>query len=413
MKKITFAILGLGNRGGVYARTLQLFSEQAEVVAVAESRRASVEAANSYLKLPPDRLFSTAEELLQQPKLADVMIVATQDAQHRDHALQALNRGYDLLLEKPIATDPEAVRQIEETAHRLGRKVVVAHVLRYSPFYKKVKQLLEEGAVGRILNLEAAEHVDCRHMAHSYVRGSWRRKADSCPIILAKCSHDMDLILWLTGKKCLSVSSIGSLDYFTKENMPEGAPYRCAEGCPAEDCPFHAQRYYLSRIPGWPTNHMHPVTTEENISRILDTTSYGVCVFQLDNDVPDHQLVQLQLADQVTVSFSLNAMHTRGTRTIRIGGTAGELWGDMAEKKIYVQKHGGEVECIEITTDNSGHGGGDAGLVRDMMTYFRGEEISAAVTTIGRSSESHYVAFAAEASRMLGGEKINMDTFIK
>lgn len=413
MKKITFAILGLGNRGGVYARTLQMFPEQAEVVAVAEARKHCIEAVNSYLKLPENRMFQTAEELLQQPKLADVLVVATQDAQHRDHACKALQLGYDLLLEKPIATDPEAVREIERIANRLGRKVVVAHVLRYSPFYKKVKQLLDQGAVGRILNLEAAEHVDCRHMAHSYVRGSWRRKDASSPIILAKCSHDMDLILWLTGKKCLSVSSIGSLDYFTKENMPEGAPYRCADGCPAKDCPFHAQRYYLSRIPGWPTNHMHPVTTEENISHILNTTRYGVCVFQQDNDVPDHQLVQLAMEDHVTAAFSLNAMHTRGTRTIRVGGTAGELWGDMNDKKIYVQKHGGEVECFEITTDNSGHGGGDAGLVHDMMSYFRGEEISNSITTIGRSSESHYVAFAAEESRLLGGEKINMDTFIE
>lgn len=415
MKKVTFAIMGLGNRGGVYARQLQQFPDQMEVTAIADTRQSCLDTANSYLQLPPDRLFQSAEALLEQPKLADVMIVATQDAQHKEHAVRAMALGYDLLLEKPISNQPEEVKQITQMAMQLGRKVVVAHAMRYTPFYRKVKALLDEGAVGRILNVEAAEFVSCYHMAHAYVRGNWRRKDESSPIILAKCSHDMDLILWLTGKKCLSVSSVGSLDYFTKDNMPAGAPERCADGCPAEDCPYHAQRFYLSRVPGWPTNNMHPAPTQENIREILDTTRYGICVFRQDNDVVDHQQVLLQLEDNVTVSFSVNALHTRSTRTIRIGGTAGELWGDLSEKKLHLQKHGQSVEIFDLTDEfaGSGHQGGDAGLVTDMLEYFGGNTNMPSITTIDRSAESHYVAFAAEQSRLLGGERIDMKEFMK
>ena len=407
MKKLTFAVMGLGNRGSVYSRALQNFKEYAEIVAIADPRRNCLDTANAYLALPEDRLFTSAENLLSQPKLADVMIVATQDAQHRDHAIAAMEKGYDLLLEKPISTNLEEVQQIKAAADRLGRRVILAHVLRYTAFYRKVKQLLEEGAVGRVLNLEAAEHVSCFHMAHAYVRGHWRRKADSSPIILAKCSHDLDLIYWLTGKRCKAVSSIGSLDYFTKENMPEGAPIRCADGCPAADtCPYHAQTFYLSHIPGWPTKNMHPAPTEENIREILDTTRYGVCVFRQDNDVVDHQQVQMLLEDNVTVSFSLNGFHTQGTRTIRINGTTGELWGDLNSKTIYLQPHGGEITTIEVDAVSTGHAGGDEGLVEDMVAYFRGEPCSNSISTLDQSVESHYMAFAAEESRTQGGKQI-------
>ena len=409
MKKTTFAVMGLGNRGRCYVTNLLEFPEKMEITAIADPRESCRETYNAMLHLPEDRVFHSGEELLAQPKLADVMVICTQDRQHKDHAIAAMERGYDLLLEKPISNKLEDVRQIAEAANRLGRKVLVCHVLRYTPFYRTVKRLLDQGAVGRILNVEAAEHVSCWHMAHAYVRGQWRRKDESSPIILAKCCHDMDIILWLTGKKPLSVTSIGSLDYFCKENMPQGAPLRCTDGCPAEaTCPYHSVNFYLPRIPAWPTNNMLPNPNEENIRQLLDTTRYGICVFQQDNDVVDHQQVQIQLSDSVTASFSLNALHTRSTRTIRIGGTKGELWGDMKDQKVYWQPHGGEAECIEIGGDMAGHGGGDKGLVADAIDYFSGKTDIPGITTLDDSAASHYLAFAAEESRLLEGQKIQL-----
>lgn len=415
MKKITFAILGMGNRGGVFARNLKQYTEQVEITAIADPWQSCLDTANGYLHLPEDRLFHSAEELLAQPKLADVMVVATQDAQHRDHAIAAMEKGYDLILEKPISNKLEEVKEIEETALRLGRKIVVGHELRFTTFYRKVKELLDSGAVGRILHLEAAEYVSCLHMAHAYVRGHWRRKDESSPIILAKCSHDMDLILWLTGKKCLSVTSVGSLDYFNKDNMPKGAPERCTDGCPAADtCIYHSLNFYLPRIPKWPTCNMHPAPNEENIREIIDTTRYGRCVFRMDNDVVDHQAVQMLLEDNITVTFNMNAFHTRATRTIRVGGTEGELWGDLNDQKLYLQKHGQPLQELDLSEEvgTGGHQGGDPALVKAAVAYFGGDENIPSLTTIERSAESHYVAFAAEESRLHCGEKVTMKDFM-
>lgn len=418
MKKVTFAILGVGNRGFVYAAQQKNLQVQMEVTAIADIRQSCLDAANEIVKLPEDRIFHSADELLAQPKLAQVMAICTQDAQHKDHAIRAMELGYDLLLEKPIANNLEDIRAIEQKAKELGRTVVICHVLRFAPFYNRIKELLDSGAIGRIMHVDASECVSYSHMAHAYVRGHWRRKDESSPMILAKCSHDMDLILWLTGKKCLRLSSFGGLDYFNAANCPEGAPERCEDGCPAKDCPFHAINFYMPRIPNWPTNIMHPAPTEENILEILRTTRYGKCVFKQDNDVVDHQTINMLLEDGVTVTFSMTGFHSRTNRTISIGGTEGEIWGDIASKKIYWQRYGKERQVIdvsdEVAANGSGHDGGDRGLMEEVVRFFGDPECkSTSITTLERSTESHYVAFAAEESRLNGGKPIQMEDFIR
>ena len=415
MKKVTFAILGMGNRGTAYARNILKYPEQSEIVAMADNRRVRLDAANKYLNLPEERLFADAESILAQPKMADIMIIATQDSQHRDHAIRAMELGYDLLLEKPISNKLEDIRVIAEVAKNLGRTVFVCHVLRYTPFYTQIKKLLQDGTIGRIESVEASEHVGYYHYAHSYVRGNWHKESDSSPMILAKCCHDMDILLWLIDKDCKKITSFGSLDYFTSENEPEGATERCKE-CQL-DCPFHAQRFYLSRIPGWPSNILNPEPTEENILETLDQTDYGKCVYKMNNDVVDHQVCTMLFEDGVTASFQMVGFTNKQDRHIRIHGTEGEIWGTMGQKKIYWQRYNKELHEIDLNTmgfDFTGHGGGDQGIIYDVIRYMRGENFdTTSVTLIERSVESHYMAFAAEKSRVEGGQVVSMEQFKK
>lgn len=409
MKKVTFAIIGAGNRGTRYAYVQLKYPEEMQVVAVADPRRERLEHLKKTLDLPEEALFDGADSLLAEPKCADVLIIATQDAQHRDHAIRAMEKGYDLLLEKPIAATLEDCRAINEAAKKYKRRVIICHVLRYTVFYQTVKELIASGKIGRVESIQASEQVGYYHYAHSYVRGNWHNLSASSPMILAKCCHDMDLFLWLSGKSCKSVSSYGSLDYFTRANCPEGAPERCMDGC-REDCPFHAVRFYLSRIPGWPANVLQPEPTEANILETLRATDYGKCVFQMDNDVVDHQVVNLLLEDGVTVNFTMCGFTNKMTREIRVMGTEGEIWGDFKNKKVYWQRFGkeeNEIDLTALTDDFTGHGGGDARLIYDVIRVTRGDRFDqSAITTLDRSVESHYVAFAAEQSRLLGGETV-------
>ena len=415
MKKVTFAILGMGNRGTAYASKLLKYPEEAQVVAMADNRRVRLDAANKYLHLSEDMLFDSADSILAQPKLADYMIIATQDAQHKEHALKAMELGYDLLLEKPISNKLDDIVEISNAAQAMGRKVFICHVLRYTVFYQQVKRLIDEGIVGKLISIEANEQVGFHHYCHSYVRGNWHNEAASSPMILAKCSHDMDILLWLTGKKCLKLSSFGCLTHFKKENCPEGAADRCVD-C-ALDCPAHANRYYASRLPGWPTNILHPEPTLENINEVLANSNYGRCVYKMDNDVVDHQTVNFQFEDDITVSFQMIGFTNKQTREIRVMGTQGEIWGDFKSLELHWQRFGGEVQTVDLRalcSDFTGHGGGDERLVYDVVRVTRGDDFdTTSMTTVDRSAESHYLAFAAEHSRVLGGQLVDVEEFKK
>ena len=414
MKKVTFAIMGVGNRGMAYAQKQRKYPQDMEITAIADPRPVRLEAANQFLKLPEERLFHSAEELLQQERLADVMIVATQDSQHHEHAIAALKKGYHLLLEKPISNNLQACREIAAAAKQYDRKVVVCHVLRYTVFYQQIKKLIDAGVIGDVMNLHMVEMVGYYHIAHSFVRGNWHKAAESSPMILAKCCHDMDLLLWLSGKRAKAVSSFGALTHFTRENCPEGAKERCTDGCQV-DCPYNAPNFYLSRIPGWPANILHPEPTRENILEALRTTDYGRCVYKMDNDVVDHQSLAIQLEDDVTVSFTMSGFSYHQDREINIMGTKGNIWGRFRDNKLYVGVYGKEVREIDVSKlcdDFSGHGGGDGRIIYDTICLIRGDDFDdASITTIERSLESHELAFAAEASRVRGGERISMDMF--
>ena len=414
MKRVTFAILGMGDRGTVYAAKVLRFPEQAEVTAMADLRQEQLDSANKYLNLPQERIFHSAKDLLAQPKLADIMVIATQDQQHCEHAIAAMEAGYDLLLEKPIANRLEDVVKIAKTAKQLGRRVLVCHVLRYTVFYKEIRRLINEGKIGAVQLVEASESVGYFHQAHSFVRGSWHNSLQSSPMILAKCCHDMDILPWVIGKKCLKLNSFGSLSYFKEENAPEGSTERCFD-CKVENCPYHAPTFYVSRIPGWPANVLCTEPTEEKILQALRETDYGRCVFRMDNDVVDHQTVHMLMEDGVTVIFRMCGFNNLQTREIRVLGTEGELWGHSKNKELCYQRWGEEpvkIDLFALCSDFTGHGGGDEGIIRDAIRLYRGEDFdTSSITYLEDSVDSHYMAFAAEKSRVEGGQLINLQEF--
>ena len=428
MKKITIAIAGLGSRGlETYARCLEQYGERAELVAIADIRADRVQVASERYHIPAEMCFDSVQAMLSVPKLADVLFICTPDHLHYQPAIDALNRGYHLLLEKPAARTVAECRHIAQLAEEKNLHVVVCHVLRYTVFYQTLRQLLLDGRVGEIMNVDAIERVAYWHQAHSFVRGNWHVAADTTPMILAKCCHDLDMILWLTGKRCERVSSFGHLTHFTEANLPEGAPERCGDDCPqADTCPYNARRYYLDMFrkngDSWPVNVVAPEPTEEKILAALDAgeneagCDYGRCVYRMNNDVVDHQSVMLQLTDDVTVSFTMTAFTATGGRCMRICGTGGEIWADMERNLIRVHSFGQaaeEIDVTKLTSDFSGHGGGDVRMVADFLDLLEGGGQSDALTTIARSVESHYAALAAEESRLRRGEVIALDAFVQ
>ncbi len=420
---ITFAICGCGSRGlEAYAPYQKRHPEQMKIVAGADTRPERLRLLREQYGVPEEMCFASDEALLSRPRLADVLIVATQDRQHVPTALKALDLGYHVLLEKPISPELDECLQLQEKAHETGRIVVVCHVLRYTRFYASLEALLRQGAVGKIESIDAMEHVGYWHYAHSFVRGNWRRKDETSPMILAKSCHDMDILRWLAGERCLKVQSFGSLDYFNAAHAPEGAADRCLNaGACREKCPYDAEKLYitgkdcsLSRTRGgWPSNVLVSEPTEEKIMDALRTGPYGRCVFHCDNDVVDHQTVNLEFAGNIHATFTMTAFTDKVYRTIKVAGTQGIVEGDTISNKLSLRRFGEEEQIIDLTTPPgslSGHGGGDSGIMDQLCDLIRSGGTEG-LTSVDASVESHVMALAAEASRLRGGQTIDLDAF--
>lgn len=413
---LTVAVVGCGSRGQqTYSQILMGMQDKVRIVAAADILPEKLAGMRQLCGLTEEQCYASAEEMFKQPKLADLALICTQDGQHYEHAKAALNCGYHLLLEKPITPHADECKELAALADKKGLNVAVCHVLRYTPFYQKVKEILESGVIGDVVTVRGLEQVCYWHQAHSFVRGNWRREDESSCMILAKCCHDMDIILWLLGTKCVKVSSFGSLKHFRADQAPEGAAMRCVD-CPVKDCPYNAVDFYLPRFRRqgdcWPQNVVAFQPTEEKLMTALKEGPYGRCVYHCDNDVVDHQVVMMEMEDGATVSYTMSAFTGHGGRQLHIMGTRGEIIGDMEAMTIRLWIFGREPEDIDVrklAQDFSGHGGGDARLVREYVEFLRGEcPMTRTMTSIGRSVESHLVALAAEESRKQGGVPIRL-----
>ena len=414
-EKMKVAIVGLGSRGlQVYAPIIEQNAEKMELVAVADILEERVREAKERYHLKEENCFHSAKELLEAERLADVMFICTQDREHVEQAVAAIKKGYHILLEKPVSPNVQECDLLLKTAEQYQRKVCVCHVLRYTPFYSKIKQMLSDGAVGRVMNIQAREDVGFFHQAHSFVRGNWRDADETSPMILAKCCHDMDILVWLADSGCEQVSSFGDLSWFREENAPKGAAAYCLSGCAAkETCPYDAEKIYIfdkstgvRHGAGWPANTfvLHP--DEDSVREALKDGPYGRCVYHCDNNVVDHQVVNLKMKNGITVTFSMCAFSATCNRTIKIMGTMGQIEGDMGKNMIYYTPFGKETEEIDLTKltdDFSGHGGGDVRMVQQVCDYIMEGTKSPSITELAVSLESHYIALAAERSRLQNG----------
>lgn len=410
MEKIKAILIGAGIRGKTYVDFgKREHDDRFSLVAVAEPDAGRREAVRREHGLAEADCFTDWRALLTGEKRADVAIIATQDRQHFEPAMKALEMGYHLLLEKPMSVTPEECVKIAALAEQKGLQVLVCHVLRFTPFFRRLKQLIDDGAVGEVVNIVHVEAVGDRHYSHSYARGNWNRLEKSSPMILAKSCHDLDILQWLVGKKCTRVQSFGSLRHFTRDNCPEGAPHRCIEGCPhAATCPYDAVRIYLKdkTYVRHATGNFDP--SDEDILRALRESDYGVCVYQSDNDVVDHQTVNLEFEDGVLASFTMSAFN-EGGRFIRVMGTRGELTAYMNGETVrhfdFLSRTVREVPILNAELDETifgGHGGGDRGIISALVEILCGEYRGNAHSDIRTCAENHLIAFAAEESRVTG-----------
>ena len=422
MKPVTMVIVGAGSRGRAYARYALDHPEQFQIVAVAEPREEYRLHLAEQHNIRPDRVYSDWQVLRKCKKVADAVAICTQDDLHKEPAVALAEKGYHLLLEKPMSVSPDDCQTIVEAVKAHKVMLSVCHVLRYSPYTTRLKNLLDSGVIGDICSIQHLEPVGYWHQAHAFVRGNWAKEAASAPMLMSKACHDLDWLRYLAGKPCQQISSFGQLSHFRQEQKPTGSSDRCLDCRLSETCPYSAQNIYLynvykprvgdntterlfigGSVKQWPWDVLTPEPSYETIIEALRTGPYGRCVYACDNDVVDHQVVNMQFEGGMTASFTMTAFTPMTDRKTRIFGSRGRIEGDG--RKLYWYDFLSRTETVYDThafAGNSaagGHAGGDEALMKAFVAAVANNDPSYILSGPDETMESHQMVFAAEQAR--------------
>lgn len=409
--RLRAVLVGAGSRGhGVFGRWALDHADDVVIVAVAEPDPGRRDRFGDAHAIPEQDRFADAAALAAARLDATAAIIASPDRCHAADAIQMLEAGYDVLLEKPLAVNVGELALLVRRARAAPGRLSVAHVLRYTPFFQAVHDVVSSGRLGDIVSVVHGETIAWWHMAHSYVRGNWAVAETSAPLILAKCCHDLDILTWNLPAPVTRVASSGGLHHFHPEHAPPGATPRCTDGCPVTDCIFDARRIYLAPdTEPWLIEALTDDTDAEASRRALETGPYGRCVYHAGSNVVDHQVVAMERADGTTTTLRFSGHGDAGARTMRYDGTLATLRGIFgATASLEIRGHGGAIETIEVAPADSGHGGGDDGIMRAFVS--RARDRRPLPTDIESALESHLLAFAAEEAR-LGGRVVDMELF--
>lgn len=432
-KPITAIIVGAGHRAFVYSELAKTNPEMLKIVGVADPNPVRRKKAREHFGFGEDMCFESAQALAEKGKLADAVINGTMDEQHLETAVPLLNAGYDMLLEKPFAPNEKEMREIVECARKNHSKVMICHVLRYTPFYYSIKERIVNGEIGDIINIQTTEHVSYHHLSTSYVRGKWAN-SDKChtSMLLAKCCHDLDIMMWMMSEtKPTQISSFGNRFQFKAENAPKGAGTICMKDCPLVDsCVYSTKRLYIDHPDRWAfyvwdaLEDIENPSIEDKIALMKSDNPYARCIYKCDNNVVDHQSVLVNFESGATGTHNMVGGSAEPRRNIHIIGTKGEIFGNFEESKFTVLKinpspdaHNEECDVEEVDLKVSGdmvgayggHGGGDERLAADFVKFIRGEKPSLACTSIFDSVAGHLSVYLADNSRENNGEPMTVE----
>ncbi|MFM8372063.1 MAG: Gfo/Idh/MocA family oxidoreductase [Bacteroidota bacterium] len=402
-KPVTVVTIGAGSRGNVYGNYSLSYPDEMDIVGVAEPIQIRNDRYTQKHNISEENRFKTWEDVFKRPKFADAVLVTTPDNLHYGPCMAALKAGYDVLLEKPISPSEKECRDILELSRKTGRIVAVCHVLRYAPYFVKLREIIQSGAIGELMSIQHLEPIEHIHMSHSYVRGNWHDRNATTPIILAKSCHDLDILRWIVGKPCEQIVAMGSLKWFRKENAPAGSTDRCMDGCAVEStCPYSAMKiYYRERGRTYVFDMPEDKSLHgDYILEKLRTTNYGRCVYKMDNNQEDHYISSIQFQNGVTASFSMEAFTSYEGRRTRVMGSMGDIVGDM--ETFTVTDFRTKKSTVYDNSSGDGHGGGDWKLVRDWLQAVSQKNPALLSSTIDASIESHIMGFMAEKSRKTG-----------
>lgn len=415
MKQIKAVVVGFGDRGSVYSSYSLEHPEELQIIGVVDPNPSRLMMAKEIYHLNDNQLFTDLDECLKANLPCDIYINGTMDQLHYEVLTKLIKTKKAVLTEKPIVAKKEELLELERLAKENNNQIFVGHVLRYTPFYKRIKQLILDGEIGEIRSMELAEHVGFAHYAGSFIRGRWNNEEEcGSTFLLAKSCHDIDIMCWLNNNaKPHYVSSFGGRYYFKEENAPVGSTDKC-HMCPYEQtCYYSALNCYVKANFSSEQTRLDRVNkTEDEIKEQLKDTIFDQCVYKVQkSNLVDRQVVTVEFDNGSVCSFTLVGGTPEPCRTITVIGTKGEISGKLEEGIIYLKKeklHTTEpsVRTIDVNAElhndsrMPGHSGGDYEIMKSIVQYMNGDTKMITITKLFDSINGHICVYAADEARL-------------
>lgn len=395
---VRLVVVGAGNRARKYLKYAEENPGKIQVVGVVDPNPVRREKIASRFGIPSRNVVSGLEEARQIFSDADAALITTPEHLHHKGAMMAIGEGCHVLIEKPVAITVGEAEEIMEAARKNNVVAGVCHVLRYHPYFEKIKGIIASGELGKVVSVSHRVKVGIDRACHTFVRGIWGESSSTSPLVISKCCHDIDLMHWFVGKPVVRVSSFGSCGWFGAVNAPEGSAKRCIDCSIEKRCAYSAVDLYRRRGE-WTANFDVPEgsTLEEEVERELKDGRFGRCVYHCDNDVADRQVVALEFEDGTVGVISLDLFTKEDNRETRICLTGGEIYGD--EKSIEIIPLKGKRRRYEFDDNMPFHSGADIAIMEDFVTAIcdRSHKMRAPIEC---AVESQRVCCDAEHSRL-------------
>ena len=393
MEKVKLAIIGTGLRGAyTYAPLIAKYKDKCEIVAFVENKKGRRDLFLEKYPVDKDMVFDNLNDFIAHDKLADAVIISHYDLLHYDTAQVLLVKGYDVLVETPVANSLDGFVHLKEySLKNKDRLFMVAYNNRYSSFYTKLKEIVDDKKLGDLINISYNVDIGYQNFVHNYVRGNWRITSDTATIMLTNSCQDIDMMINLSKGKCQKVSCFSDLRIFNWENfntkMSENC-FRCGE---EESCPFSAKKIYLQEDK-FINNSVHINPTKDNLEAILKQGPYGKCVFYCDNDVCDNLTSIFKFDNKVTSNFNINAFTKESDKKIRLFFKEGEVEASFKQKEIKIKSFlNTDEKIIKIDQENT-----DEKLFVDFIDRVKNKNYKSCISDVGSVIESHVATFAAE-----------------
>lgn len=392
MSKVKLVIIGAGVRGRyTYGEFIKENNNICEVVAVVENKIGRRRKFKEMFDLSNDRVFEKINDFFGQQKIADAVIICSNDNTHFSIAATALEKGYDVLVEGPVANNLDKLIHLKDICEKNKDRVFMATMpYRYSDLLLKLKEIIESRDIGNLININYNSYIGYEKFVHNFVRGNLRLDNDTAPLLLTNSCYDLDILEFLTNSQCKKISSFGQLNHFTRKNLQLDMSELCVTCSKNHECPYCAQKIYFKNREIGKGVHINP--TKENLSKILKDGQYGQCVYSCDNNISDNLINILKFKNNITATLNVSAFTKEENRTIRLMFTHGEVYADLQNNTISVKKFIDDREVvIKFKKDNR-----DKKLLKDFINEIKDRNLNNLKSSVVSTISSHVTAFAGE-----------------